>query len=125
MLYFGYESPARRGRTRHQNRFNPALKRWGHTVFAADSIGAGHQIATEQRLDAIISDLKLPDGSGLDMAIDLGLPFILMSGYGNFDDAVGALRHGCVDFLTKPVKLEELGGGTSHWTPRRTRALGD
>jgi DNA-binding NtrC family response regulator len=78
---------------------------------AADSIAAGHKSAVENRVEAIISDLKLPDGSGLDMAIDLGLPFILMSGYGNFEDAVGALRHGCVDFLTKPVALDALKAG--------------
>lgn len=88
-----------------------ALKRWGHTVMASDSISGGHKTACENRIEAVITDLKLPDGSGLDMAIDLGLPFILMSGYGNFEDAVGALRHGCVDFLTKPVALESLKAG--------------
>ena len=96
-----------------------ALKRWGHTVMAADSIGAGHKTAAEHRVEGIISDLKLPDGSGLEMAINLGLPFIMMSGYGNFEDAVGALRHGCVDFLTKPVKLRRSKPVSIAWEARK------
>ncbi|TVR41779.1 MAG: response regulator [Planctomycetota bacterium] len=85
-----------------------ACRRWGHRVLAADSLVEGRKCAAEQPPDAIISDLKLPDGSGLDLCLELGVPFVLMSGYGNFDDAVVALRNGCVDFLTKPVALEQL-----------------
>lgn len=87
-----------------------ALGRWGHRVCAADSIASGRAAAHESAPEALISDLKLPDGSGLDLAIDLGIPFVLMSGYGNFEDAVTALRNGCVDFLTKPVALDQLKG---------------
>jgi len=85
-----------------------AMRRWGHRVEVAESVADARQVAAAQRPEGLISDLKLPDGSGLEVARDLAVPFVLMSGYAVFDDAVAALRIGCVDFLTKPVALETL-----------------
>jgi DNA-binding response OmpR family regulator len=85
-----------------------ALKRWGHEVAVAASLAEARECFGNAGPEAVISDLKLPDGSGLDFCTDCGLPFLLMSGYANFEDAVVALRHGCVDFLTKPVALPAL-----------------
>ncbi|TVR13257.1 MAG: response regulator [Planctomycetota bacterium] len=85
-----------------------ALGRWGHDVVAAGSLTEARACAQNDAPEVVVSDLKLPDGSGLEVAIELGQPFVLMSGYGSFEDAVEAFRNGCVDFLTKPVALQQL-----------------
>lgn len=85
-----------------------ALGRWGHDVHTAGSLAEARECAQNDPPEVVVTDLKLPDGSGLDVAIELGQPFVLMSGYGSFEDAVEAFRNGCVDFLTKPVALQQL-----------------
>lgn len=80
----------------------------GNEVHAAASLGEAREIARRTAPEALLSDLKLPDGSGLDFAGELGVPFVMMSGYAAFDDAVAALRMGCVDFFTKPVAIKDL-----------------
>lgn len=61
----------------------------------------------------ILLDLRLPDGSGLDFLQEFykehnDTPVIVMSAYGEIDDAVNAMKCGAVDYLKKPVSLEEL-----------------
>lgn len=85
-----------------------ALGKWGYTVTAAASLAEARERLVETPPEGLVSDLKLPDGSGLDLARELAVPFVLMSGYASFDDAVAALRLGCVDFLTKPVAMKSL-----------------
>jgi len=80
----------------------------GGEVIAAASLAEAREIARTRPPEALLSDLKLPDGSGLDFAGELRVPFIMMSGYASFDDAVAALRMGCVDFFTKPVAIKDL-----------------
>lgn len=85
-----------------------AMRRWGHEVVVSSSLAEARAKAAEHPVQCLVSDLKLPDGSGLEVARDLGLPFVLMSGMAAFDDAVTALRLGCVDFFTKPVPMQDL-----------------
>lgn len=80
----------------------------GNTVDAAATLAEGRAKAAVRRPDALVTDLKLPDGLGLDLAEELGVPFVQMTGYGTFDDAVRAIRLGCVEFFTKPVALRDL-----------------
>jgi len=84
------------------------LTQAGHQVLAAADLAQARALAAAGRIDALVSDLKLPDGHGLDLAGELGVPFVLMTGYGSFDDAVAALRLGCIDFFTKPISIKEL-----------------
>ncbi len=84
------------------------LGRGGDSVAGASTLAEGRALAAQRRPDALISDLKLPDGAGLDLARELAVPFILMTGYGTFDDAVIALRLGALDFFTKPVSIKDL-----------------
>jgi DNA-binding response OmpR family regulator len=85
-----------------------ALASGDNEVRAAASLVEARAVAAEFHPEALLSDLKLPDGSGLDFASECAVPFILMSGYAAFDDAVAALRMGCVDFFTKPVAIKDL-----------------
>lgn len=84
------------------------LRQHGHQVEAAASLAEARAAAQRLHPEALVSDLKLPDGNGLDLASELGLPSVLMTGYGTFDDAVRAMRLGCIDFFTKPVAIREV-----------------
>ncbi len=88
------------------------LAQAGHQVSAAPSLASARAVVDElgptRRPECVVSDLKLPDGSGLDFARELRIPFLLMSGYATFDDAVSALRAGCLDFFTKPVTIRDI-----------------
>lgn len=64
-------------------------------------------------IDVVISDLKLPDGEGIDVLvfsqkIDPLLPFIFITGQPDVESAVRALKAGAWDYLVKPVELEHL-----------------
>ena len=64
--------------------------------------------------DLILLDMRLPDGSGLDYLTDLrtkqnsNVAVIVMSAYGELEDAVSAMKLGASDYLKKPVDLDEL-----------------
>lgn len=65
--------------------------------------------------DAVISDIRMPGDSGLDLLERLQsrhpeLPVILITAYGDVDQAVRALREGATDFLRKPFEADELLG---------------
>lgn len=69
--------------------------------------------ADRPRVAAVVSDLKMPGMSGLELlqalrAIDTELPFILITGYSTMDDAIEALRLGANDFIKKPYDVETL-----------------
>ena len=99
------------------------LQRWGHEVFVASDVAQARQVLADESPEAIVSDCKLPDGSGLQFAVDSGVPFILMSGMAQFDDAVKAMRAGCVDFLTKPVKFDTLRTALDRLMTQREQAV--
>ncbi|MEK7415503.1 MAG: response regulator [Planctomycetota bacterium] len=85
-----------------------SFERDGHDVRSAASLAAGRAILDSWSPELAVSDLKLPDGSGLELAGSLGVPFIMVSGYATYDDAVSAMRMGAVDFFTKPVAIKDI-----------------
>ncbi len=79
---------------------------------AADLASARAQLA-EQPYDLCLTDMRLPDGSGLDLITHIGnrypdTPVAMITAYGNVDAAVGALKAGAFDFVSKPVDLTVL-----------------
>ncbi len=85
-----------------------AFERDGHDVRAASSLAMARQHISGWSPELAVSDLKLPDGDGLDLVGSLGVPIIMVSGYATYDDAVRALRSGAVDFFTKPVAIKDI-----------------
>ena len=65
-----------------------------------------------RKFSIVLCDLRLPDGSGADIFQSLDPitrpPFVFMTGFGSIDEAVGLLRAGAADFLTKPFDLDSL-----------------
>ena len=90
-----------------------ALAALGHEVEAADSIAAAMAAVARTRFDAIVLDLKLPDGSGLDLVRRLGAEapetkVVVITAHGTVDTAVEAMKLGAFDFVNKPFELDEL-----------------
>jgi DNA-binding NtrC family response regulator len=84
--------------------------------FSVDTAGSGQE-AQEQveahRPDVVISDVVLPDVSGLDLlqtlkSGDAHRPIILITAFGTVDSAVEAIKRGATDFLTKPIDYDKL-----------------
>ena len=86
----------------------------GHAVTPADSVRAGLEAAEGQEFDLLISDLGLPDGSGLDLMRALlasradPIPGIALSGYGMDDDLRRSREAGFVEHLIKPIDFLAL-----------------
>jgi DNA-binding response OmpR family regulator len=84
------------------------LARPGRTIASAASLAEARLRAAEARPDLLISDLTLPDGRGLEVAAELAVPCVFMTGFGTFEDAVAAMRLGALEFFTKPVSIKAL-----------------
>jgi FixJ family two-component response regulator len=85
----------------------------GFKALAADSVGEGLRLFSERRPAAVLLDLKLPDGTGIDVLRELqrqapGTPVVVVSGYGRVGEAVEAMRMGAADFIEKPLARERL-----------------
>jgi len=71
-------------------------------------------LAAEKPFDIVLTDLKLPDGSGLDVLLaarDRSKESLItiVTGYASLDTAVAAIRAGAYDYMTKPFTLDEIG----------------
>ena len=90
-----------------------ALGQEGHETV---SVATGEQALVElgrRDLDLVLTDLKLPGASGLEVLAasresQPGTPVIVMTAYGTVQTAVEAMKEGAVDFLEKPVEIEDL-----------------
>ncbi|MBT0663037.1 sigma-54 dependent transcriptional regulator [Geobacter pelophilus] len=81
----------------------------GHEVLTADDGLKGLQLIRSKSFDLVVSDLKMPGKTGLELfretRIDPNPPlFIFITAFGRVDEAVGAMKEGAVDFLTKPLE---------------------
>src|SRR5258707_5548169 len=88
-----------------------ALKGMGHRPVLASSLDEALKAINRESIDLIISDHQLSDGTGLELleALRQGgfeIPVVMTSGYTSIEDAVLSIRHGAVDYLTKPLRAE-------------------
>ncbi|MCX7713392.1 MAG: sigma-54 dependent transcriptional regulator [Chthoniobacterales bacterium] len=82
-------------------------------VFVASNPESALQLLTEEKIDLLLTDLRLGSSSGMDLlqkALNLESPpiCIMMTAYGSVDTAVEAMKRGAYDFVTKPINLERL-----------------
>lgn len=105
------------------------LEKWGYAVSTAENgVEAKRQVEASQP-DIAISDVVLPDISGLDLLETLqagneNRPVVLITAYGTVDAAVEAMKRGAIDFLTKPLDYEQLKATLLH-AERQMRGASD
>ena len=90
-----------------------ALERAGYEVDAAPDGAAAIQKVRARRYLLVITDLKMPGASGLDVLretkqADPTIPVLLLTAFGSVEEAVTAMKEGAFDFLQKPVDLDHL-----------------
>lgn len=85
----------------------------GYRVVDAGSAADASRFLTRARISVVLTDLRLPGGSGMDVLraardADPNMPVIVMTAYGTVQDAVIAMKDGAFDFLAKPVDTDHL-----------------
>jgi DNA-binding NtrC family response regulator len=98
-----------------QNRWTlaEALRGWGYNVTEAETVCGAIAAFDAERPAAVLLDINLPDGSGLDVLGDIKRKtpeavVIMVTGQVLAEDVITALRGGAYDFIAKPVNLDEL-----------------
>ena len=89
------------------------LKKQGFAVVAADNAERALELFRQDAFDLVLTDQKMSHMSGLELlqavhGINPETPVILITAFGTIEAAVTALKQGAVDYLTKPVNLDEL-----------------
>ena len=90
------------------------LQRAGYNAEVAGTLADGAASVRAAPPDLMLLDMRLPDGSGLDLLAELrdddanAFPVLVMSAYGEIEDAVSAMKSGATDYLKKPIDLDEL-----------------
>jgi two-component system, NtrC family, response regulator AtoC len=90
-----------------------ALRGWGYEPLEASNIAAALESFDAERPSAVLQDINLPDGSGLDALLEYKKRqpqaiVIMVTGNVQLEDTIAALRGGAYDFIGKPVRLGEL-----------------
>ena len=90
-----------------------ALRREGYNVDATTDAANALKLARDQLYNLIISDIKMPGLSGLELLTQVRAHhrdtlFILMTAYGTVESAVEAMKQGAYDYLPKPIDLKRL-----------------
>ena len=89
------------------------LLREGHKVEAAATVEEAMELLKAHSFDLMITDMRLPDGLGLDLLRHLSQAqrrekAIVITAYGSAESAVESLKAGAFDYLTKPVDLKQF-----------------
>ncbi len=89
------------------------LLREGYDIETAGSVEDARLLLAEHRFSAVITDMRLPDGTGLDILRQIEAESrpektIVITAYGSAENAVSALKAGAYDYLTKPVDLKQF-----------------
>jgi DNA-binding NtrC family response regulator len=85
----------------------------GLEVMTARSAEAALEALTQGPVDLVVSDLRLPGSSGLELLTDVRAmeqppAFVIITAFGTIDQAVSCLKDGADDFLTKPLDLDHF-----------------
>jgi two-component system, NtrC family, response regulator PilR len=89
------------------------LLREGFRVAAAGSLQEARQLLDERQFDVLITDMRLPDGMGLELITQVKSGqrherCVVITAYGSAENAVECLKAGAFDYLTKPVDLKQF-----------------
>lgn len=115
------------------------LGRMGLDTVAAPDVGSARNHLSSRSFDLCLTDMNLPDGSGLDLVRLIGeehahMPVAVITAFGSMETAISALKFGAFDFLQKPLDISHLRGlvetalkitEEEDSVPGKTRMLGE
>ena len=89
------------------------LTKEGHGVSVAENGEEAIKLVRARDLDVVVMDFKMPGRNGLDVLNDLKqinpeLDVVMVTAYGTIETAVEAMKAGAIDYITKPIELDEL-----------------
>ena len=98
---------------RFADRLARAMEKRGFACSIATSVTDGRQMATAQPPSYAVVDLRLDDGSGLDVVntinqVKPSARVVMLTGYGNIATAVSAVKLGAIDYLPKPADADAV-----------------
>ncbi len=97
--------------------FSTMIKAWlskkGFEVKTSSTIAQGIKNIEQSHFDLILSDMRLPDGEGLNVldfikSSNITSPLIIMTSYADVQNAVNAMKHGAIDYIAKPLQPDVL-----------------
>ena len=96
----------------------PVLKADGYEVREAETLAAAHRALDRSEADIVVLDVELPDGYGPSLLDRIsrempGMPVIVVTGFGNIEMAVEAMKAGARDFIQKPIEMARLRGAVA------------
>ena len=87
------------------------LQKAGYVCEHVETLADGQALARQWMPDMVLLDMRLPDGNGMDLLVELvgnAVAVIVLTAYGEISDAVQAMKQGATDYLKKPIDLDEL-----------------
>ena len=96
-----------------RERLSRSMEKKGFNVESAESFTLASQIIETKHYDYAIVDMRLSDGSGLELIKIIqskspGTKSLLLTGYGNIATAVAAIKSGAIDYLPKPAEIDQI-----------------
>ncbi|HYB08835.1 MAG TPA: ActR/PrrA/RegA family redox response regulator transcription factor [Alphaproteobacteria bacterium] len=96
-----------------RTRLARAMERRGYRVSTADSVASGIETALATMPAFAVVDLRLGEGSGLDVVkalreVRADVRIVMLTGYGNIATAVAAVKAGALDYLPKPADADQI-----------------
>jgi len=97
----------------HRTMLDTLMSGWGYEVTEADDGAAAIEKVRDQSYDLVLMDVRMVKVSGLEAleqikSFNPAIPVIIMTAYSSVDTAVGALKQGAHDYLTKPLDFDKL-----------------
>ena len=96
-----------------------------YEVTEAENGKAGLNALKKKNFDLVLCDIKIPKMDGIEVlqeanSLGLNVPFIMLTGHGNIETAVGAMKLGAYDFIPKPPDLNRLLTAVRHGIENKT-----
>lgn len=89
------------------------LSRMNIKTHSAENLAQAHKMLSQHKFDLCLTDMRLPDGDGLELIHFIQnnfpqMPVALISAHGNMEIAIQAMKVGAFDFISKPIQLDVL-----------------
>ena len=90
-----------------------ALQEGGHQTIGVHNVEAAMKVLARGGVELIVSDYRMPGATGLEFLSQMEregyeIPLVMVTGYGSIEHAVASIKAGAVDYITKPVRPQQL-----------------